>query len=86
MVRTAYDSLTKDPSNPMLPRTFRERYPPGSTFKVITTSRCSNRRPTWRPSSTDTDGATTADTQGQKLSNFGASAAGARCPICPGVV
>ncbi|MGH9009864.1 MAG: peptidoglycan D,D-transpeptidase FtsI family protein [Acidimicrobiia bacterium] len=34
----AYDTYTADPSNPMLARAFRERYPPGSTFKVVTAS------------------------------------------------
>jgi len=34
---TAYDSLTKDPSNPMLPRTFRD-VPAGVDVQVITTS------------------------------------------------
>jgi peptidoglycan glycosyltransferase len=32
----AFDGYTKDPTNPMLARAYRERYPPGSTFKVVT--------------------------------------------------
>ncbi|HYH49101.1 MAG TPA: penicillin-binding protein 2 [Acidimicrobiia bacterium] len=32
----AFDAYTADPTNPMLARAYRERYPPGSTFKVIT--------------------------------------------------
>jgi penicillin-binding protein A len=32
----AFDGYTKDPANPMLARAYRERYPPGSTFKVVT--------------------------------------------------
>ncbi|MGH9002180.1 MAG: penicillin-binding transpeptidase domain-containing protein, partial [Acidimicrobiia bacterium] len=35
-VQAAYDALNTDPAKPMLPRAFRERYPPGSTFKVVT--------------------------------------------------
>ena len=31
-----FDGYTKDPTNPMLARAYRERYPPGSTFKVVT--------------------------------------------------
>jgi len=31
-------ALTQNPDKPDLPRAYRERYPPGSTFKVITTS------------------------------------------------
>jgi penicillin-binding protein A len=34
----AYDGYTHDRANPMLARAYRERYPPGSTFKVITAS------------------------------------------------
>ncbi|MEW6473963.1 MAG: penicillin-binding protein 2 [Actinomycetota bacterium] len=32
----AFDAYTADPANPMLARAYRERYPPGSTFKVVT--------------------------------------------------
>jgi peptidoglycan glycosyltransferase len=32
----AYDGYTGDPANPMLARAYRERYAPGSTFKVVT--------------------------------------------------
>ncbi len=35
-VQAAYDALNQDPAKPMLARAFRERYPPGSTFKVVT--------------------------------------------------
>lgn len=34
--RTAYERLRDDPTKPLLARTFRERFPPGSTFKTIT--------------------------------------------------
>lgn len=37
-VQTAYAGLESDPTNPMLARAFRERYPPGSTFKTVTAS------------------------------------------------
>lgn len=37
-VQTAYAGLESDSTNPMLPRAFRERYPPGSTFKTVTAS------------------------------------------------
>ena len=32
----AFEAYRADPTNPMLARAYRERYPPGSTFKVIT--------------------------------------------------
>jgi peptidoglycan glycosyltransferase len=35
-VQQAFDAYTADPANPMLARAYRERYPPGSTFKVVT--------------------------------------------------
>ncbi|MGH9040442.1 MAG: peptidoglycan D,D-transpeptidase FtsI family protein, partial [Acidimicrobiia bacterium] len=35
-VQDAYDAMNADPAKPMLARAFRERYPPGSTFKVVT--------------------------------------------------
>jgi penicillin-binding protein A len=38
MAENAYSILTKDPTNPMLQRAWRELYPPGSTFKTVTAS------------------------------------------------
>lgn len=35
-VREVFDSLTENEANPMLPRAWREIYPPGSTFKIVT--------------------------------------------------
>jgi peptidoglycan glycosyltransferase len=35
-VNVAYFLLNADPAKPALPRAYRERYPPGSTFKVVT--------------------------------------------------
>jgi len=37
-VRTAWSDLQADPARPMLARAYRERYAPGSTFKVVTAS------------------------------------------------
>jgi peptidoglycan glycosyltransferase len=36
LVNAYFEKLTTDPNKPDLPRAFRERYPPGSTFKVVT--------------------------------------------------
>ena len=33
-----FEGLSADPAKPDLPRAYRERYPPGSTFKAVTTS------------------------------------------------
>jgi peptidoglycan glycosyltransferase len=35
-VQAYFDVLSNDPSNPALPRAYREIYPPGSTFKIVT--------------------------------------------------
>jgi len=37
-VRAAWDALNADPNKPLLPRAYRERYFPGSSFKVVTAS------------------------------------------------
>jgi peptidoglycan glycosyltransferase len=37
-VRAAWNQLVADANKPLLPRTFRERYFPGSTFKIVTAS------------------------------------------------
>ncbi len=37
-VRAAWSELNADEDKPLLPRTYRERYPPGSSFKVVTTA------------------------------------------------
>lgn len=37
-VDAAFAALNADPTNPALARAWRETYPPGSTFKVVTTS------------------------------------------------
>jgi len=37
-VQDAYTLLNLDPAKPMLPRAYAEIYPPGSTFKIVTTA------------------------------------------------
>jgi len=37
-VQAYYATLTADPNKPDLPRAYRERYPPGSTFKTVTSA------------------------------------------------
>jgi peptidoglycan glycosyltransferase len=37
-VRQTWSELNADVTKPLLPRAFRERYPPGSSFKVVTTA------------------------------------------------
>jgi penicillin-binding protein A len=38
LAQAYYKLLTANPDKPDLPRAYRERYPPGSTFKTVTTS------------------------------------------------
>ena len=44
-VQSAYDQLRTDAGKPMLPRAYRERYAPGSTFKVVTAAAALERAP-----------------------------------------
>ena len=37
-IRETFTTLNRDPAKPMLARSYRERYPPGSTMKVVTTA------------------------------------------------
>lgn len=41
----AWNSYIKDPSQPMLARAYRRRYPPGSTFKIVTSSAVYDHNP-----------------------------------------
>lgn len=44
-VTQAWDLLQIAPNNPMLPRAYRQRYAPGSTFKVVTATAAVERTP-----------------------------------------
>ncbi|MDQ1375039.1 MAG: penicillin-binding protein [Actinomycetota bacterium] len=45
VVRDAWQRLQTDATQPLLPRAFRRRYAPGSTFKVVTASAALDRKP-----------------------------------------
>jgi peptidoglycan glycosyltransferase len=44
-VRAAYDALQKNTDKPLIPRPYREAFPPGSTFKVVTSSAAFDHKP-----------------------------------------
>ncbi len=81
-VREAWTELNADPDKPLLPRTYRERYPPGSSFKVVTTAAglatgtatpAQPVYPTLRELPLPNSG-------GQTLANFGGGACGGPLP------
>jgi len=75
-VRTAWDQLNKDPNKPLLSRAYRERYFPGSTFKVVTaTAALSNGATLDQPSFPYLTELPLPNSGGQSLRNF----AGHRC-------
>ena len=43
--RTAWTLYQLDPTQPMLPRSFRRTYPPGSTFKLVTSAAVLDQKP-----------------------------------------
>lgn len=71
-VREAWTALNADANKPMLPRTYRERYFPGSTFKVVTAAAALEKAPDLAskvyPTLTELP---LPQTKGQTLSNFG---------------
>ncbi|MGI8807679.1 MAG: peptidoglycan D,D-transpeptidase FtsI family protein [Acidimicrobiales bacterium] len=81
-VRQAWTELNADTDKPLLPRTYRERYPPGSSFKVVTTAAglatgtASPAQPVY-PSLREL---LLPNAGGQTLQNFGGSACGGPLP------
>ena len=44
-VAKTYEALLADPNKPLIARAYRESYPPGSTFKVVTAAAALDRKP-----------------------------------------
>ena len=75
-VQRYFTALSADPAKPDLPRAYRERYPPGSTFKAVTTSvGLDDRRHRTRTRSTRSSPSSTCRSPTTRSQNFG----GRRC-------
>ncbi len=76
--RAIYEAWTDDPTNPMLARTYRELYPPGSTFKIVTATTALERNivTLTQPFFPFVRDIPLPLTNGQTLSNFGHEACG----------
>jgi len=79
-VQRAWNGYQADPGKPMLPRPYRERYSPGSTFKVVTASAAIGTRPDL--AAKDYPARKTLDLRGtsRDLPNFGGSTCGGPLP------
>jgi peptidoglycan glycosyltransferase len=81
-VRAAWNQLNSDPDKPALPRTYRETYPPGSTFKTVTAATVLEKDPALATktypvlSSLPLPGA-----PHNPLPNFGGGACGGQMPL-----
>jgi penicillin-binding protein A len=72
-VREAWTRLNADADKPLLPRTYRERYPPGSSFKVVTTAAAlaSGAATPTQPNFPQLGELPLPNSGGQTLANFG---------------
>jgi peptidoglycan glycosyltransferase len=76
-VRATWELLNAAEDKPLLPRSFRERYFPGSTFKVVTASTAlGNGRTPTDPVFPQLTSLVLPNTRNQRLSNFGGSRCG----------
>jgi len=81
-VREAWAGLNTDPDKPLLPRTYRERYPPGSSFKVVTaaTALATGTASPTQPSYPTLRELPLPNAGGQTLANFGGGTCGGPLP------
>ena len=80
-VRQAWTAANADAAKPLLPRAYRERYFPGSTFKVVTASAVLEKAPDLLTKTYPTlSTLPLPQTAGQKLSNFGGERCGGQLP------
>jgi peptidoglycan glycosyltransferase len=75
-VQAYWDVLVNDPQNRLLPRAYRERYPPGSTFKIVTTEAALDTGIAAPTTVFPTLRSFLAPQAGQPIANFGGSNCG----------
>jgi peptidoglycan glycosyltransferase len=79
-VQSTWQALTSDPNRPMLPRTYRERYAPGSTFKVVTSAAVLERQPDLATKNYPVQRELDLPQTDKNLKNFGGGACGGVLP------
>ena len=79
-VQAAWEALQSDPGKPLLPRSYRERYAPGSTFKVVTAAAAIERAPELATRDYPTLRALDLPQTDRDLPNFGGGACGGMLP------
>jgi penicillin-binding protein A len=78
--RSAWSLYTLNKSNPMLPRSYRETYPPGSTFKVVDSAAVLDHRPLLATKPYPTVGSINLPLTTNKLHNFNNEVCGGQLP------
>jgi peptidoglycan glycosyltransferase len=79
-VRRAWTSYQADPNQPMLARAFRRSYPPGSTFKVVTSAAVLDRDPGLASVSFPSVSSIPLPDSTRTLSNFAGESCGGTLP------
>ena len=79
-VQDTWDALQASANKPLLPRSFRERYAPGSTFKVVTAAAALERAPELVGKSYPTMRQLDLPQTGKDLPNFGGGSCGGALP------
>jgi peptidoglycan glycosyltransferase len=78
VARNYFEAANKNPTNPMLARAYRELYPPGSTFKIVTATTALERAivTLTQPIFPSVRQIPLPQTNGRSLSNFGHESCG----------
>ncbi|MBO0691452.1 MAG: penicillin-binding protein 2 [Acidimicrobiaceae bacterium] len=79
-VETAYKSLLAQPGNPLSPATYRQRWFPGSTFKMVTASAVYDRQPALATKSYPVSASLDLPDTQNVLRNFGGEVCGGQLP------